>query len=538
MKSKDRIYIKHWLALKPQGYNGNTDLYYLKIANQVYSNLIPSSKTILSQYLSKDDLFLFCCFLTSYFEDVISQINIWRAFKVMYKELYDKNLPFYPIKVDYFDEEINFDDVAFLTWYFLNTTQENKFFSPYNNFILNIATTSMKVFDEAYEYAPENKRLKKLYTLNNKNIDYYTTRSYLQLVYFESYLFNTDIKFDFDNDILDTIEEYEEENPESIPSLLREITEEYTFNRSSTLLSLKAKDWAKSILGKEHPEYHSINAISDKITGSFFYVNQNENDIILKHIASNIEFNVTKKSFDYYENLSEDDIIYIGLVKWNNEWWFSGNFSTSDFDADLILDLKNSNQARLDVSSLYNTSEINDILKKKEKVFLAFNNSPIAFLKANTIASFSSKYFEFYNQSLGLSDIEKKEVKQRTLDDGYFGNDPNFEDFDSDEPVIVFFNPKSGLEFYFDIINAFPDINNPFFTEESYDDIMHLLLSPTYSKELILYFVSTYKDKLTFFKNEPYKSYLEDLDFLLRFWKKGNYHTKSSIIPIGINKES
>ena len=61
----------------------------------------------------------------------------------------------------------------------------------------------------------------------------------------------------------------------------------------------------------------------------------------MKHIASGKEFSLTKKSYDYSGSLNQiDEIILLGMVKWRNEWWFSGVSFTQSFNADLILDEK------------------------------------------------------------------------------------------------------------------------------------------------------------------------------------------------------
>jgi len=53
-----------------------------------------------------------------------------------------------------------------------------------------------------------------------------------------------------------------------------------------------------------------------------------------------------------------------------------------------------------------------------------------------------------------------------------------------------------------------------------------------------MYCIDNCKSKLSFFKNDIGKKYLDDIDFLLRFWKKDNYHTIPSISYIGQNKET
>ncbi|MFB9055153.1 DUF3843 family protein [Mariniflexile ostreae] len=532
---KNKIYIKHWLSLKPQNYSGKTDLYYLKIANKISDNFNDTLTLTLSEYMSKDERAMFCCFLACYFEDIISETNIWFAFKSMHQSLYNKPLPFYDIEEDYINDEVNFEDVAFLSWYFLNTIQSRKFISPFNDFILDIATLTMQVLDEAYEYAPENKTLKEIFQFNGNPEEFYEIRAFMQTVFFESYLFNTDIKYQLDIETLKIIEDTKDEAPNVILSYIREVTEELTFNKSSALMAMKASDWSKAIMGTSHKNYGDISSISEKISGLFLYKKQNTTSVFLEHIASGMSFEMTKKSFDDFEDLKTDEVIFIGLVRYKNEWWFSGNSSIQDFDANLILDQKNSADARAKVNFLNDPKQMESVLNKQKNAFLEFNdNALIAYMKSNKVEEFSKNFITYYNQSLNLSAKKKKEALQRAKDDGFFGKEDVFQKFKhNEEKAIVFFNPKNGIEIYFDIINAFPDKNNPFFTKESEADIMRLLISPSYSTELVQFFINTFKDKLKFFKKEPNKSYLEDMDFLLRFWKKNSYVTKSNIILTG-----
>jgi hypothetical protein len=101
----------------------------------------------------------------------------------------------------------------------------------------------------------------------------------------------------------------------------------------------------------------------------------------------------------------------------------------------------------------------------------------------------------------------------------------------------VFFNPQSGAEVALAVNSAFPDKNNPFFnSNESEDHIMRLLLAEELSKELVMYCIDNYKSALPFFNEYEGEMYLKDIDFLLRFWKKNNYHAKPSVTFTGGNK--
>ena len=58
-------------------------------------------------------------------------------------------------------------------------------------------------------------------------------------------------------------------------------------------------------------------------------------------------------------------------------------------------------------------------------------------------------------------------------------------------------------------------------------------LDESLSKELVMYCIDNCKSKLSFFTKGVGKKYIEDIDFLLRFWKMDNYHTIPSITYTG-----
>ncbi len=536
---KKSIYIKDWLTLKPYASVGQTDLYYLKICNEVYKNLDNHIKLLLYNYIEEKDIKMLCCFLVSYFEDIISETNLWFSFKLKHKELYNKTLPLFVTEDDYFDDEINHEDIALLGWYFINSIQQDSFISPYNDFIQDIASYTMQVLEKEYEYAPENKKLKAIYILNPKKASFYEVREFIQTVFFGSYLFYPDITFQEQLEAKEIIEENKNEDTQLIESYLRELHETFTFNKRSSLLALKGQEWAGLILGKSHPLYQSTIELSEKVTGFFLYKKQNKTSVFLEHIASGIPFEMCKESFDYYNELNNDDILFIGLIKWDNQWWFSGTYVKQEFDADLVLDQKNSPEARAKVNFLENNKTIKTVLKNKEKVFLEYNNGNlVAFMEVKKINSFLESFITFYNSSFGLSKQDRDAAKKRAKQDGYFGMEDNRVNIldsqeDENEEAIVFYNPNSGIEIYFDIINAFPDKNNPFFTEIFRDDIIRLLVSPDYPIELVHYFLKHFKNKISLLNELPFKDYLENIDFLLRFWKKENYFSKSSLVFTG-----
>ena len=304
------------------------------------------------------------------------------------------------------------------------------------------------------------------------------------------------------------------------------------------MLGLKGSEWAAELLGPYHPLSQYFKNLSPKIKGYFLYKGQDEAHVFLEHIASGKKFNLYKKSFDHAHNLVDvDSIIHMGIVKWMEEWWFSGIVFTAPYNADLILDEKNSITSRKVVNFLdYHNNKVDEVLADQLMAFNKFNDgSQIAFMKTDKVEAFIINYMEFYNKSLNRSEKEYKDARARARKEGFFGHkkkiDHQLEDRDN---ALVFFNPKSGTEIALDIASAFPAKDNPFYNqEESEQAIITLILSEELSPELVMFFIDNYKHKLPFFQDNLGKLYVDNIDFILRFAKRKNYFTKPEITFAG-----
>lgn len=534
---KDRIYIKDWLALKPYEKQISTDSYYIGLSNKVLKCFYTKQGLPTFIYLDSDDLKTLSCFLTSYFEDIISETNIWNTFLKLHSEKYGRMLPFYSTD-EYYQEEINVQDIGFLIWYFMNTVQNEKFVSPFNEFLNNIALQVLEIFENEFEYAPENEKLNSYYTIDKNETDYYKVRQLMETILFRTYIFHTDTNDRLTGMFDEVIKQGRDENT---MQYFQEVHDFLLHKAHTRLLSLKGNIWCAEILGEEHPLYHDLKDMSPRINGYFFYKGQDTDNVFIEHIASGKNFKLTKKSFDHYGDLTDDDILYLGIVRWQKEWWFSGVYFKSEYNTDLILKEKNSVKSRAQVNFLdHDSGKTNEILQQQYKAFLDFNHgSPIAFLPADKTQEFIQKSMEYYNNSLGLSEKLRAEARERAKKDGFFGDQLKSEiDFSEEvESTLVFFNPKSGTEIAFGVNKAFPMPQNPFYDENGHDDdVMHVFISDEISTELALFCIEQGKDKLPFLKEGVGALYLNDIDFLLRFWKSDAYHSKPEITLTGQNK--
>ena len=553
-QSKERIYMKQWLYLKPYDNQAATDNYYLKLSNEVKQSIMMNRQSfVLKTFLNNSEIDILSCFLTSYLEDLVSKTNIWNSFIGIHKRLYGKELPFYATD-DYFEQEINLPDVCFLTWYFLNTARQDKFTAPFNDFIIEISEKVMDVFEGAWEYAPENTLLKTFYTIDETEEDFYTARSLIDNVLFKTYLFYPDTLLDLLESEFEIMEEGKYD--EQMLNILNDNRDQKLHHSFTRLLGLKGHEWVANILGERHNLSKDFRNISKKISGYFFYKGQDEENIFIEHIASGKRFNLTKKSFDFVDKLNEiDTILYMGIVKWRNEWWFSGVYFQAEFNPDLVLNEKNSMESRKAVSFLdHQREDTAQVLERHLKAFKAVNNNQqIAFMDSDKIESFLKDYMESFNNSLELSQKEKDEAKQRVREDGFFGNENGNgnenknENENENEKVdfseipesgLVFFNPEGGVEIAFAVNSAFPGKNNPFYNEDqSEEHILRLFHAEELSADLVRFCVDNFKQELTFFKSQEGNLYLEHLDFLLRFWKRGYYFPKPTITFIGKEDE-
>jgi len=533
---KSKIFINQWLLLKPYKKHIITDSYYLKLSNDVKKTFEKGTESFLiNRFLDKNEIEILSVFLVSYLEDLVSDTNIWNTFIKKHKEIYKKPLPFYEFD-EYFEKEINYQDVCFLIWYFLNCYQKNNFISPYNEFIFKSAEKVMEIFEANWEFAPENEFLKTFYELDDKENDFYVNRKLIDTILFETYLFFPDTGLKFREDELKIINK--NKNDKNITMYLNENRDHTLHKIHTSLLSLRGKEWASEIIGRKHALSNSFKNMSQKITGFFFYKGQDPKNVFIEHIASGKQFKMTKKSIDTISTSTKiDSILYIGIAQWRGEWWFSGIFTQQQFKAELILDEKNSNTSRNAVNFLAEEKKkIKENLELQFKAFLSFNEgNEIAFMPTKKIESFIESFYAFFNNSLQLTEKEFEESKQRIKNDSFFVKDDKNEFFkDFSETGLVFFNPKSGIEVVLKANSAFPLPNNPYFkSDESEEAIFLLLVSDSVSLELANYCIKNCRKNLPFFKKGLGKAYLKDIDFLMRFWKREFYHTTSSMTMIG-----
>lgn len=536
--NRNQINIADWLQFHPYEKPANYDYYYLRLCKEIQGIILSGKHKTFSGYFDNEEINSLACFMVSYFEDIITGTGIWQAFTKEHKALYGKYLPFYQVD-EYYPKEINCEDVFFLLWYFVSSLYyEEKTFLPVSGNIIQLGVEVFQVFEREYEFAPENIKLREFLNVSLEENDYYKLRYKIEWLVMDSYLFHFN-RIWSDAEILELIEDKDGDGiiGRNMDMFVYEIRDLYINNKTSPLLALRGKDWLAGIVGKNHELYKDIRNLSLKKTGFFLFQKEDENYLYFQHIATDTIIPVTKISLKSNSEFREGEtIVLISFVKWKDDWWFTGTYSIYTYNANLILDEKNSVASRALFSDIDRQKEV---LKLQYNAFLDLNkNSLLVFLQdKDSLNTFMKTFNKFYNKSLNLSKKERGKAKERVNKKGYFGDENKFiediKEFD-DIPSIIFFNQKSGIEIIFGFNEIIPDPKNPEYNPDvDPANALNLLYSDDFSAEFINFIIEKYDLSGMKFPGEAEDPILKDnLDFMLRFLKRDNYFSKPQVTLI------
>lgn len=531
---KDKIYIQQWLEFHPYEKPLKSDYYYLELCNKVDEVLQIVEHSLFKDNIEQNRKDL-ACVLICWFEDLVSDFGLWNAFTRKHHEMYGKYIPFYETD-DYFDGEINPQDISFLIWHFLSVNYYDDFiYSPSTKFNEYASLAIYDIFDEEWDDAPVNTKLQDLKNMP-ADTDFYTIRDTIGWIILDSYLF---YKYGRDNELnkkeaLDDLLEDErlkhELDENYIMGILYGIQDDAINNTITHLLALKGKDWLAMVLGDTHPLYSPLLEMSDKIYGVFLFLGKDDQHINVRHVASGTKIGVQSETVLTDNLVPEESVIIMGIIKWKDEWLFTGSFMADKMN-DKILQSEKSDLRKV---GLFTSDKIKKehILEQYEH-FLEYNhNKPLVFLRNHMEQEeFINGFFEFLNQKIAR---ETDEQDNRDLIPKDFL--PSQDEDENDKNLILFFNRETGIEIATGIALFIPDKENPCYEDgiETEKFTEHILYNYSISHELAKYLIKNYDLPALYFI-EKTDSYLihENLDFILRFNKRESYHAKPLLTMVG-----
>lgn len=169
----------------PRGLNCSSDQEYTDFANRVVKAMRTNSE---SADWSNDYLRTIAIKVTIYFEDLVSEVGLWKTFVNKHQQLYGKPLPFYDVDPDYSADYPCQQDVQYLIWDALIELQEETLPNPENVGLQSIARDITSLMEEEFEDIAINDDLVNFLHGAQYCNDFYELRQVLKWFYFDCYL--------------------------------------------------------------------------------------------------------------------------------------------------------------------------------------------------------------------------------------------------------------------------------------------------------------------------------------------------------------
>ena len=431
-----KIYPKKWLELHPYKQTNSVDQYYVGIANEIHKRLY--SSTIADAFEEEENIRYTSLCLAAWFEDVISQTGIWQAFTAECRKRYGAYLPFYPIKGDYFPDEINLEDIRFLLWHHIQYLCRGiSAINPENPGIEQTAQEIYGLLAEEYETAPENERMQEfLYHSAMGEEDFFRYREILDWFHYQCY-------FNIENvaqcrDEAERLLDDEKITPEMAETLIYATRTSLTFKGRRNLLSLTSPEWL-ALIGNAHPEHQLWGKVKARENSCYLLEKEDDEFLYVKDLCSEDEgeFKITKKSLNLSAIRSREagkSTLICELIYFGNAWWQCGMLLENKYDQKMA-------------------EYVDDLTKQKEKT-----NEKAAF--HDFIKASGGKSFVFCQSQEEISDFLLNKM-------GYgLKEDLDIPRIHTETGAMLMANPHTGLHIQFKLCECIKSPDNPNYNKE------------------------------------------------------------------------
>ena len=431
-----KIYPKKWLELHPYKQTNSVDQYYVGIANEIHKRLY--SSTIADAFEEEENIRYTSLCLAAWFEDVISQTGIWQAFTAECRKRYGAYLPFYPIKGDYFPDEINLEDIRFLLWHHIQYLCRGiSAINPENPGIEQTAQEIYGLLAEEYETAPENERMQEfLYHSAMGEEDFFHYREILDWFHYQCY-------FNIENvaqcrDEAERLLDDEKITPEMAETLIYATRTSLTFKGRRNLLSLTSPEWL-ALIGNAHPEHQLWGKVKARENSCYLLEKEDDEFLYVKDLCSEDEgeFKITKKSLNLSAIRSREagkSTLICELIYFGNAWWQCGMLLENKYDQKMA-------------------EYVDDLTKQKEKT-----NEKAAF--HDFIKASGGKSFVFCQSQEEISDFLLNKM-------GYGLKEAlDIPRIHTETGAMLMANPHTGLHIQFKLCECIKSPDNPNYNKE------------------------------------------------------------------------
>ena len=534
-RKSDKLLLKDWMKFHPYKSADAVDHYYYSdIARKIQKAILSINQSAyLYANMTDEEINRMACYLGCYFEDIISQAGMWQTFTREHFELYGRYLPFYDT-TEYYPDEINQQDVCFLIWYFFSLTFRDFLINPANEDIVNLAQDVMEIFDQEYETALENERLKSYLNIPSDAYEGFKVSGEMQEWYFfNSYLFHFH-ETELNHQLIGYMDENEAELKEKKENgtleeedikIFREEVDFYSsnlayyflFDYRTPLLSKRGNEWLAALVGSEHPLYNDFMCMQKRDPEGYIHTGEDEHYIHFKSIKDDTDLPVLKKSMENTDlGHPEGDLFIMSVLRFNEEWWLMEIYYSFEYTEQMKKELA----GKKILFDFFHNQEAEDqvLVRARYKYFLKFTEGKqlLFFKDSEELIAI----YERWTKYLGKVEKLSKEEQKQILDNHKADIMDSWVD-DEEASGFLFYNPNHGLEFYAGINDIIPDEDNPEYDEnQDSSDIIELMISEGCSDEMARFILDKYEFEPLQFPMETNTHMLEDnKDFMLRFWK-------------------
>lgn len=432
---ENKITIKEWLELHPYNKPAATDNYYLNISNDILDIWEKSNKSFtIPENLTKR----ICLYITAYFEDVISDFGLWRAFINKNQLFYDKWLPFYTQEEEYFEDEINVSDIKFIIWYSIQQLAgkaTHKIFPPYIKGLDNLSKAIYDKLNNEFEKAPINENIEKLFSKEDIYNNFAMLKQTINWFFSHCYLIepSTQAKiFDNQNFINN---QFKNANPEQKNILMYGLMQDTIYQYPCGPLAMFIKEWLCAIVGKDHVNFENYRNIETIPSQHWLVESIDNNKIRLSNIQKNKTIDMEKSIFRNPEEFKPGETVLVcGFIKYKDNWEVNGIVSVNNI------------KMYSNIQKQPDEAQMESMHKAVYDRFIQSNNgTPIVFLKN------LDEMKQFLKEKMGWPDNDKESMKH----------------LEDKKDFVIFATEEKGLMIVTNIADCIKHPNNEMYNEEA-----------------------------------------------------------------------
>lgn len=521
---KFQITPKWYIDKKPYKQADNYDKYWINLTKNVDKIFHNYKDELFDDDISNEDIAEIAYVMTSYFEDFISDIGIWKALRNKHLEFYNTPVPFLVKNKESYDYDyINKPDIKFLFWRMLNIYFGfGEFYDLDDNILDTITEKLYDLFDSEYETAYETDFYNNFLKIES-NDDYFKIRD--KIFWFShSYLFD-EITEKYISSQIEDIEINDEFDLQKIHIMSIYATEESIYKIPTEFSALTVYDVFMQVVRADENCKENLKRIKVKHYGYFNYLSEDDKYLIFENIATKKEYKVLKKSMNEKMKAPKPGtMILCGFIFWNNEWWLSGIFASYP-DNNLEDDMKKSFQEYLYQYDKKYQEDMDTMLNNQKQDFYNFFNNKkiIIYDSGKELEKDYNSFFEFQRkQRTKKSKEARKHAKKHKFkkvqlpDEILKSND-----------ICLYFNPLVGtamihdVKYFIDIISRNEDIDINY---EEHNFIFDYFTSDSIHYKFFEYLSKEYDlSNLGVFFNIPDFNVEQDLEALGRLYKSSDF---------------